>query len=159
LLLSIFKFDRMEWAIEKCTELGVAKIIPVIAQRTERHLAQAAAKRVERWRRIAQQASEQARRAGVPEIDDPTMLKDALQVTPGLRILLDETDQNVPLKDLLRHTSAELSLATGPEGGWTPTEVACFHSAGWLSASLGSTILRVETAAIAALAIAVNELS
>ena len=63
LLLSIFKFDRMEWAIEKCVELGVARIVPVVAQRTEAHLATAAQKRVERWQRIALQASEQSRRA------------------------------------------------------------------------------------------------
>ena len=63
LLLAVFKFDRMEWAIEKCTELNVTSIIPVIARRTEKHLAQAAEKRVERWRRIAREASEQARRA------------------------------------------------------------------------------------------------
>src|SRR5579885_1070253 len=56
LLLSIFKFDRMEWAIEKCTELGVARIVPVIAQRSESHLGSAASKRVERWRKIAHQA-------------------------------------------------------------------------------------------------------
>ena len=63
LLLAIFKFDRMEWAIEKCTELNVTTIIPVIARRTEKHLALAAAKRVERWRRIAREAAEQSRRA------------------------------------------------------------------------------------------------
>src|SRR5579862_5792938 len=62
LLLAIFKFDRMEWAIEKCTELGVGRIVPVIARRTDAHLAAASAKRVERWRRIAQQAAEQSRR-------------------------------------------------------------------------------------------------
>src|SRR5271167_4772272 len=62
LALSIFKFDRMEWAIEKCTELGVARIVPVIARRTEAHLASAAVKRVDRWRRIALQSSEQSRR-------------------------------------------------------------------------------------------------
>ena len=66
LLLSIFKFDRMEWAIEKCTELGVAKIIPVIARRTDAHLAAASAKRVERWRKIALQAAEQFIRTVAP---------------------------------------------------------------------------------------------
>jgi 16S rRNA (uracil1498-N3)-methyltransferase len=60
--ISIFKFDRMEWAIEKCTELGVVRIVPLIAGRTESHLASAAGKRVERWRRIVKQASEQSRR-------------------------------------------------------------------------------------------------
>jgi len=68
LALSIFKFDRMEWAIEKCTELGVAQIIPLISQRSESHLVAAASKRVERWKKIAKQASEQSRRATVPEI-------------------------------------------------------------------------------------------
>ena len=63
LLLAVFKFDRMEWAIEKCTELNVTTIVPVIARRTEKHLALAAEKRVERWRRIAREASEQARRS------------------------------------------------------------------------------------------------
>src|SRR5579863_496644 len=67
LLLAIFKFDRMEWGIEKCTELGVSRIVPVIARRTDAHLALAAAKRVERWRRIAAQAAEQSRRAAPPE--------------------------------------------------------------------------------------------
>ena len=66
LVLSIFKFDRMEWAIEKCAELGVSRIIPVIARRTEAHLAAAAVKRVERWRRIALQAAEQSRRTSPP---------------------------------------------------------------------------------------------
>ena len=65
--LAIFKFDRMEWAIEKCTELGVARIVPVIASRTETHLATAAVKRAERWRRIALQASEQSRRISPPK--------------------------------------------------------------------------------------------
>ena len=63
LLLSIFKFDRMEWAIEKCTELGAARIIPVIARRTDSHLAAASMKRVERWQRIALQSAEQSRRS------------------------------------------------------------------------------------------------
>ena len=70
LVMSVFKFDRMEWAIEKATELGVAGIAPVIARRTEKHLAQAAQKRAERWRRIAHEAAQQARRSDVPVIHD-----------------------------------------------------------------------------------------
>ena len=62
LLLAVFKFDRMEWAIEKCTELNVTAIVPVIARRTEKHLALAAEKRAQRWRRIAREASQQSRR-------------------------------------------------------------------------------------------------
>ncbi len=78
LLLAIFKFDRMEWAIEKCTELGISRIVPVIARRTDAHLAAAAAKRVERWARVAKQAAEQSRRAGPPEIAAPRNLQDAV---------------------------------------------------------------------------------
>src|SRR3974390_3033725 len=74
LVMSVFKFDHMEWAIEKATELGVAAIAPVIARRTEKHLAQAATKRVERWRRIAHGASQQSRRSDVPAIHDPVKL-------------------------------------------------------------------------------------
>src|SRR5580704_4086306 len=77
LLLAIFKFDRMEWAIEKCTELNVTTIVPVVARRTEKHLGIAAEKRVERWRRIAREAAEQSRRIAPPEINDPLKLKDA----------------------------------------------------------------------------------
>ena len=82
LVLAIYKFDRMEWAIEKATELGVAAIVPVVAQRTEKHLAQAAAKRVERWRRIAHEAAQQARRADVPFVSDPLLSPRASRQSP-----------------------------------------------------------------------------
>src|SRR5271156_2422560 len=72
LLLAVFKFDHMEWAIEKATELGVAKITPILARRTEKHLAQAALKRAERWRRIAHEAAQQSRRTDVPFIAEPS---------------------------------------------------------------------------------------
>ena len=75
LLLAVFKFDHMEWAIEKATELGIARITPILARRTEKHLAQAALKRSERWRRIALEASKQSRRTTIPEIHNPTALK------------------------------------------------------------------------------------
>src|ERR1700689_1172458 len=74
LALAIFKFDRMEWAIEKCTEIGVARIIPVIARRSDAHLAGAAVKRHERWERIVRQATEQSRQAAPPEIAAPVRL-------------------------------------------------------------------------------------
>ena len=78
LLLSIFKFDRMEWAIEKAVELGLSRIVPVLAERTEKHLAQAAGKRVERWRRLGLEAAKQSRRSDLPEIAEPTRLASIL---------------------------------------------------------------------------------
>src|SRR6185312_7955555 len=126
LVLSIFKFDRMEWAIEKCTELGVAKIVPVIAQRTEKHLASAAEKRVERWQRIARQASEQSRRVAVPEVVEPIKLRDVLGFSAGIRIVLSEIEQQVMLKDVLP-ADGDVLLAFGPEGGWTENELKSFR--------------------------------
>jgi 16S rRNA (uracil1498-N3)-methyltransferase len=152
--ISIFKFDRMEWAIEKCTELGVVRIVPVIAGRTEKHLAAAAAKRVDRWRRIVQQAAEQSRRTSVPEIAEPIEFKELFAITGETKIVLSEVEQDVMLKDAILQVASSVLLAFGPEGGWTEQELAAFGEAGWKSASLGNTILRVETSVISAIAIA-----
>jgi len=159
LLLAVFKFDRMEWAIEKCTELGVTRIIPVIARRTDSHLVSASTKRVERWRRIALQASEQSRRASPPEVSDPVKLRDVLAHTAKLKIVMSETEEQVQLRDVARLENGEILLALGPEGGWTEDELQQFQTQGWISASLGPTILRAETAAIAATAITLASLS
>jgi 16S rRNA (uracil1498-N3)-methyltransferase len=159
--LSIFKFDHMEWAIEKCTELGVSRIIPVIAQRTKAQLAAAANKRRARWQRVAQQAAEQSRRIALPEIELPLRVKEIVTRKAALGILLDESESTLALNSILRSHpfGEEVMLAIGPEGGWTQTELDLFHGAGWISASLGSTILRAETAAIAATAIVFSELA
>ena len=161
LLLAIFKFDRMEWAIEKCTELGVGRIVPVIARRTDTHLAAAASKRVERWQRIGQQSSEQSRRASAPKISQPLKMKDAVREPATLRVLLTETEKRQTLREILEvnPTGQSLLLAVGPEGGWADDEIAMFTRDGWISASLGETILRAETAAVAGAVIAFSMLS
>jgi 16S rRNA (uracil1498-N3)-methyltransferase len=159
LLLAVFKFDRMEWAIEKCTELGVSRIVPVMARRTDAHLASAALKRAERWRRISIQAAEQSRRAAPPEIAGPLKLQEATSLPGTLRIVLAESGQPTLLRDVIAShpTAGETLLAIGPEGGWTADELEVFQKAGWISASLGPTILRAETAAMAATAIVMSQ--
>jgi 16S rRNA (uracil1498-N3)-methyltransferase len=161
LLLAVFKFDRMDWAIEKCTELGVARIVPVIARRTDPHLSAAAPKRFERWQRLVRQAAEQSRRPSPPQLAAPRKFKEAVQTTGSTRAVLAEQERQLALIDALDSQTLghELVLAVGPEGGWTEDEVAAFSSAGWLTATLGPTILRAETAAIAAVAVAVAALS
>ena len=156
--LSIFKFDRLEWALEKLTELGVTGISPVIAQRTEKHLAKAAEARVERWRKIAREASQQSRRIAPPQIADPVALKQAIAEIEGSRIVLAETEEQLSLKAALAECNPPLALAFGPEGGWSEAELELFAASGWKTASLGHTILRAETAAIAAVAVAAAEL-
>ena len=160
LVLAVFKFDRMEWAIEKCTELGVSRIVPVISRRTDSHLVAASAKRVERWQRIARQAAEQSRRAVPPEIAVPVKISEALNVQAALRIVLAESEDQTLLRDIVKPDVADegVVLAIGPEGGWTGDELQSFQQAGWISASLGSTILRAETAAMAATAVVASAL-
>jgi 16S rRNA (uracil1498-N3)-methyltransferase len=158
LMLAVFKFDRMEWAIEKATELGAARIMPVIARRTDAHLASAAAKRVERWRKIAHEAAQQSRRAAEPEIAPALKLKEALDgiAESCVRIVLDETEDSVTLAQVMSAATSggAVILAIGPEGGWAEEELQLFAQHGWKSATLGPTILRAETAAIAALSVA-----
>ena len=160
LVLAIFKFDRMEWAIEKCTEIGVARIIPMVARRTDAHLASAAGKRRERWQRIARQAAEQSRRMAPPEISEPIKFRD-LGGTVGIagaRVVLAESEEDRRLRDVLTASVSEAVLAVGPEGGWTDEELLWFRESGWKAASLGNTILRAETAAIVAAALALDGL-
>ena len=160
LVLAIFKFDRMEWAIEKCTELGVSRIVPVIARRTDSRLAAASAKRVERWQRIARQASQQSRRAAAPEIAAPIKVSEAFPLQAALRIVLAESEGQTLLREVVKPQTANggIVLAIGPEGGWTEGELESFRQAAWISASLGNTILRAETAAMAATAIVASAL-
>jgi 16S rRNA (uracil1498-N3)-methyltransferase len=159
LLLAVFKFDRLEWAIEKCTELGVARIVPVIARRTDAHLAAASAKRADRWRRLAVRASEQSRRTAPPEIATAMKLKEATSLPGSVRIVLAESENQTLLRDTVSSAEGEILLAVGPEGGWTEDELQLFQGTGWIPASLGPTILRAETAAIAATAIVISELA
>lgn len=156
--LSIFKFDRLEWTIEKLTELGVTGIFPVVARRTEPHLAKAAEKRVERWRKIAHESAQQARRLGPPKIMSPAPFRQAISNVEGSRIVLSEVEAGTSLKSIAAQCKPPISLAFGPEGGWASEELQLLQEHGWKTASLGSTILRAETAAIAAVAITMAEL-
>jgi 16S rRNA (uracil1498-N3)-methyltransferase len=160
LVMSVYKFDRMEWAIEKATEMGVAEIAPVIARRTEKHLGLAAEKRADRWRRIAHESAQQSRRSDVPVICAPEPLPQRVRAAAGgTRIVLAEQERSTTLRAIVEEamSAAEnetpvLEIAIGPEGGWAPEEEALFDANGWRAASLGPRILRAETAAIAALA-------
>ena len=151
LYLALIKFDRFEWAVEKATELGAVRIVPVETARTDQGLFQGAAKRVERWRRVAQEASEQSRRLAPPRIMDPLKLAAVYGEAPAHRFVLDEQPGAPLLVRLV--TAAPVAVFIGPEGGWTDTERALLRSSGWVAASLGPLILRAETAVCAALAV------
>ena len=152
LYAGIIKFEHFEWGIEKATELGVDRIIPVHSARSENGLDKAVSKRLERWRRIALESSQQSRRAFLPEITPVMRMKDVVVKAEGQRIFLDENREAVGLATIARSGSA-ISLLIGPEGGWTDEERGLATAALWKPASLGPRILRAETAWLASLAI------
>ncbi len=154
LLPALFKFDRFEWLIEKATELNVTVIQPWEATRTESGLAQASAKRLARWQKIALEASQQCRRARLPRIEATIAMSAALRTEAAVRLLLDEDSAASPVSQVLpAENPATAALLLGPEGGFTDSERAEALAAGWQPCSLGPTILRAETAAVAALAV------
>ncbi len=159
LLLALIKFDRFEWAVEKATELGVETIMPVETARSEKGLERAAWKRLERWRKIARESSQQARRALLPQILEPVPFEAAIHHSAEYRYLLDEEPGAQPLFEALPpapNASDAVSLLVGPEGGWTAAERAAAVQAGWCGVSLGPLVLRAETAAMAGLAVLAN---
>lgn len=149
LLSAIFKFDRYEWMLEKATELGATRIVPVIAARTDPGLARAAPKRVERWRRLVLEAAQQSRHLAPPEVAGPLPLLDTLPIAPDLpRWILDAT-----LPSPGSATSPANVLLSGPEGGFTDDERQAAFRHRFQPVSLGPLILRAETAPLAALSI------
>lgn len=156
LIAALIKFDRFEWIVEKATELGVSEIRPFEATRSERGLAQAAIKRSTRWEKIAQEASQQARRARLPLIAPSVSFRNALNVEGNVKLLLDETSGVPAIWKCFPETRSaadRIALLLGPEGGWTEEERASAQLNGWKSCSLGATVLRAETAATAGIAI------
>ncbi len=158
LYMALIKFDRFEWVVEKATELGATAIVPVECARSEAGLMAASVKRSERWRKIAQESSQQARRVACPVIGAAVPV--GRLMTNGMSCRLEEQSGADLLHQVLGGVSREagVSLLIGPEGGWTDNERNQMDGAGWRRASLGPLVLRAETAAIAALAIAGQQL-
>ena len=154
LLVALVKFDAFEWAIEKATELGVTTIVPVAAERSEKALLAAAAKRAERWKKILLEASQQSRRVRVPTLQSLRLLDEAFSGdSRGARLCLSERAEAPSLKTALSTVKTlSVTLAIGPEGGWTDRELEIVRQNRFSEVSMGRLILRTETAVIAALA-------
>jgi 16S rRNA (uracil1498-N3)-methyltransferase len=154
LLLAVVKFDAFEWALEKATELGINRIVPLAAARSEKGLLTAAGKRVERWKKILLESAQQSRRVRLPVIEPVATPPEAFAASVSdLKILLSERAGARALRKILAGQSAEsVTLAIGPEGGWTDEELAAAEKRGLQAASLGNLILRTETAVTACLA-------
>lgn len=155
---SLPKADKFEWIIQKNTELGVARFQPVLSERSNIRLDQAtAAKKMERWRRIIQEAAEQSGRTVLPELE-PIRSWDRFleELRPGLILIPWEGEQTSSLRDILSRESTpgstgepgEVTVIIGPEGGFSLDEVAEAQSKGAIPVTLGPRILRTETAGL-----------
>jgi 16S rRNA (uracil1498-N3)-methyltransferase len=156
LCAALIKFDRFEWVVEKATELGVERIVPFEATRTEKGLLDASRKRSQRWERIARESSQQSRRTRLPEILPAVRFAAALEQGAGHRYFLDEAEAPPILREIPEERQDSVALIAGPEGGWSDAERELARAAGWTPVSLGPQVLRAETAVCAALAVVQN---
>jgi 16S rRNA (uracil1498-N3)-methyltransferase len=153
---ALSKGEKLDWVVQKATELGVSRIVPFAAERSVVKLsAERGAARVERLRRIAQEAARQCGRADVPQVDAPAAWEELLalprQDPPLIAVLLDADPGLPPLGQL--DPGPRVLLVVGPEGGFSAREREGAAAAGLLAASLGRRVLRTETAGLAAVAI------
>jgi 16S rRNA (uracil1498-N3)-methyltransferase len=172
-LLPLLKGPRFEWALEKLTELKVDRIIPFASTRTvvKARIKEESEGRQRRWQNIIKEAAEQSERLLLPVLDPPLSLEEMLKLedldsTKGaLNLLLNERDQAPNIVQIIESATSEnatlgnlnfirICLLGGPEGGFTEEEKNLILASGFQKASLGSTILRGETAAILAAGIA-----
>ncbi len=149
----IARGDKMDWVLQKATELGVSRIAPVVTERTEVKLdAERADRRLQHWRGVVASACEQCGRARLPQIEEPRALADFLAASKaeGHLILALEPEGEHSLSAL--PAFERLTLVIGPEGGLSPRDLGQLRAAGAKGLRLGPRILRTETAGIAALA-------
>jgi 16S rRNA (uracil1498-N3)-methyltransferase len=145
--------ERMDLIVQKTTELGVARIVPVLGERSVAH---PPASRARRWQTIAEEAARQSGRADVPEILAPTTFTAGLGLCAACptRLALWEDERHTTLRSALPGDGRALALLVGTEGGLAPAEIEEARAAGFTTVSLGPRTLRVETAAIVAVALA-----
>jgi 16S rRNA (uracil1498-N3)-methyltransferase len=162
LLLSLVKFDRFEWCLEKATELGAREIVPLAATRSDKALVAAADKRRLRWEKILAESAQQSRRLQPPSISGVVAPERAFaQCAAGTRLFLSERREAPSIREVLgavapvagRESQGPAVIAIGPEGGWTDSEIAAASATGFAEVSLGENILRTETAVLAAMAV------
>lgn len=152
LLQGIARGEKMDWILQKATELGVARILPVTSDRSEVKLdAQRADKRLAHWRGIVISACEQSGRATVPDVEAPQALAQAAGLRNGRGFILDPFAE-ASLSSVHNTTMRECTIAIGPEGGWSPRDREQLVAAGYEGLRLGPRVLRTETAGIAAIA-------
>ncbi len=158
LVQAIPKGEKMEWIVQKATELGVTRIVPLLTARTVVYLSPPRANnKLRRWQRVAKEAAKQSGRGVIPVIERPIPLKELLHVLPSTDLALclwEGAEEPVSaVLDRARGAVRHAVLLVGPEGGWAIEEIADIHARGISTAGLGPRILRTESAALVGLAL------
>jgi len=153
----------MAWLLEKVTEIGVARIVPLVTEHTVRaRNGRVAAPRLQRWGRIVREAAEQSRRTRLPEIAEPMQFGNACAQCTGLALICHTTVEAPPILEAVAKQAgarpSQIALFVGPEGGFSPAEVEEATRCNIEPVSLGRRILRSETAGIVASALALAAL-
>ena len=166
--LGLTQREKFEWMLQKCTEIGAAAFVPVITSRSLVQSSDESRSKLDRWRRILQEAAEQSGRGRIPSLAAPLRWNEALdhfqsQAIPGLVAWEGEKSMRIAaaldgIQQAENETTPRLALFIGPEGGFAEEEIAQARAAGLVPVTLGKRILRMETAAIAAAAIILHEL-
>ena len=159
---SVCKTNRLEWILQKLTEIGITEIYLLKAQRSVvRIVEERLESKLKRWQIIIINAAKQSRRTTFPKLHKPTGLLEICQnVQSEVKLFLDPNSKSVALKKRLRHISCKsAAISIGPEGGWTEEECAIFLDYGFQSTNVGTNILRTETASIVTSAILQYELT
>lgn len=145
--------EKMDWILQKATELGVAAIAPILTERTEVRLGgERVDRRLARWRGVVAAACEQCGRARLPEVCDPRPLADWIALPPRARRLALDPDGELAARTLPLPGNAPVVLAIGPEGGFSECDLSALRAAGFRGLRLGPRVLRTETAGLAAIA-------
>lgn len=162
LMIGLTQREKFELILQKCTEIGVTAIIPVITARTLIQKISDVEDKTPRWKKIIQEAAEQSHRGRIPLLNPALKYADALakwKADDSLKLILWEDEANLSIKQQLRTFKGKhVSLIIGPEGGLSAEEVELAKASGYVPVSLGKRILRMETAAIHAAGVVLYEL-
>ncbi len=162
LCVSPIKGPRMDWLVEKATELRVDKIVPTLFKRTVVRFEEKEKEKCERWKRITIEASRQSGRFTIPEVAEPTPLRGILPYVTEVanRWAFYEKEKQTTMKDLITvQTDGEICVVIGPEGGIEESEIDWLKENGFASCTLGESIFRSETTPLVVLSIILHEYS
>ena len=160
LAMALLKNRNFDLVVEKCVEVGVSRIVPLVTERTVPDIGGKEEKKTERWRAIAEAASKQSLRSFVPEVEAPVSFKEFVSRThEGLLVCAHPSSEGMTLRSAASSfEGSHAVILVGPEGGFSPAEISLAGSNGFLNVNIGETQMRAETAGIVLPALVIYEL-